>query len=65
MNKESWVCGFVFLAAMFVNAQDAHPVSSTNVESRAPRESAPFVDLLRQAEAGDTHAQYSVADAYV
>src|ERR1700746_780967 len=30
MNKESWVFGFLFLAAIFLNAQDIHPGSSEN-----------------------------------
>ena len=65
MNKEFWIYGFVFLAAMSLNAQGIQPVSSENVGGGVPSGSVPFVEILRQAEAGDTHAQFSVADAYL
>ena len=63
MNTQSRVCGFVVLAAMLLNAQDVPAVPSENLENAVANRSLPFVDLLRDAEAGNASAQYSVANA--
>ena len=64
MNTQLWVCGYVLLAAMLLNAQDVPAVPSENLENAVANRSVPFVDLLREAEAGNVSAQFSVANAY-
>ena len=64
MNRQFWVYGFVFLAAMLLNAEDVTPVFPENLANAVANRSVPFVELLQQAEAGDKYAQYSVANAY-
>src|SRR6266576_991719 len=64
MNKQSWVCGVVFLAGILLNAQDVSQVPPENLKVVVAKRSEQFVELLRRAEAGDEHAQYSVANAY-
>jgi len=64
MKRQFWVLGFVLLAAMLLNAQDVSSVSPRNMGNAIANRSVPFVELLRQAEAGDKYAQYIVANAY-
>ena len=64
MNTQLWVCGYVLLAATLLNAQEVPAVRSENLENAVANRSLPFVDLLREAEAGNASAQYSVANAY-
>ena len=64
MNTPLRGCGFVLLAAMLLSAQDVPAVPSENLENTVANRSVPFVDLLREAEAGNASAQYSVANAY-
>jgi len=62
MNRHSWACGFVLLAAISANAQDLSESSRENLDI-ALNPPVPIVELLRQAEAGDKYAQHSVAPA--
>jgi len=62
MNRHSWACGFVLLAAISANAQDLSEISRENLDI-ALNPPVPIVELLRQAEAGDKYAQHSVAKA--
>jgi TPR repeat protein len=64
MNRRYWVCGFVLLGAISVNAQDVSTVSFDSSENVVVNRSVPFAELLRQAEAGDKSAQFSVAITY-
>ncbi len=64
MNKQCWVYGFVFVATILLNAQDEQRVASENPAKGAADPSVQFVELLRQAEAGNTYAQFAVGHAY-
>ena len=52
MNRQLCFCGFVLLAAMLLNGQDVPPMPSENLGNAVANRSVPFVDLLREAEAG-------------
>ena len=64
MNRQVWVCGFVLLAAMLLQAQSTTSVASESAVNATANRSEHFVELLRRAEAGDAHAQFSVGNAY-
>jgi TPR repeat protein len=49
---------------MLLNAQDVPPEPSESLGNAVANRSVPFVDLLREAEAGNESAQYDVANSY-
>lgn len=63
MNKQSWIYGFILAPAVLI-AQDVIPESPESLANVAANRSAPFVDLLLQAEAGNKYAQYRLGNAY-
>src|SRR5258706_2465812 len=64
MRRQIRICGFVLLCGTLLAAQDVPPVSPKTQGDAAVNKAMPFVELLRQAEAGDKYAQYSVGGSY-
>src|SRR5258706_9288782 len=64
MGRQIRICGFVLLCGTLLAAQDVPPVSPKTQGDAAVNKAMPFVELLRQAEAGDKYAQYSVGGSY-
>ena len=64
MNKQLWICAVALLAGSLLSAQDVPQIHHEDPKVAVANLSEEFVELLRRAEAGDEHAQYSVANAY-
>ena len=64
MYKQFRIYAFILLSGVFIGAQDRPLLQVQNLNDAMGNRSVSFIELLKQAEAGDKRAQYSVGNAY-